>query len=343
MTPSHTPISRKLRCLAAAGCAALALLAAGCGRRAAPASGGLEHVRLHLDWYPETEYGGYYQAIERGFYREAGLELEIVSGGPGVPFKETVALGRVEFGITDGNDVIVAISRGLPLVIVAAEMQHNPQGLLFHAEHPVASFEALAGRSVMAGPGNAWVEYLQRSRHLAFDLLPLTTDLTSFLADPTMVRQCFVTQEPYFARRKGAQVGTLLIADSGYDPYRVIYTSREFLAQRPEVVRAFVAASVRGIEEFITGEPAPALAALGRANALMTPDVMAFSLDAMKSLRLVQGNAVAGECTGLITRERLQKQIETLQNLGQLGKPLTVDEVATFAFVPPAPAAGPAK
>lgn len=323
---------------AAVGIVAVAITLAGCGRREAPAPSGtgpsLERVRMHLDWHPQTEYGGYYQALARGFYREAGLEVEIVSGGPGVPFKETVAMRRAEIGCTDGNDVIVAISRGVPLVIVAAEMQRNPQGILFHESHPLADFSALQGRTFMAGPGSAWVEYLKRSQGISFDLLPLTADLTSFLADESMVRQCFVTQEPYFARQKGAKVGTLLIADSGYAPYRVIYTSREYLAERPDVVRAFVAASVRGFDDLIDGDPAPAFIALQKANALMTPDVMAFSRDAMKSLRLVQGDPARGEHTGQITRERIARQIEILQSLGQLGKPLTVEDVAAFGLAP---------
>ena len=316
----------------------MALVSAGCGRKDAPstnASGPVqERVRLHLDWHPQTEYGGYFQALERGFYREAGLDVEIISGGPGVPFKETVALERAEIGCTDGNDVIVAISRGVPLVIVAAEMQRNPQGILFHESHPLADFRALQGRTFMAGPGSAWVEYLRRSQGISFDLLPLTADLTSFLADETMVRQCFVTQEPFFARQKGAKVGTLLIADSGYAPYRVIYTSREYLARRPEVVRAFVAATVRGFDDLLDGDPAPAFGALQKANALMTPDVMAFSREAMKSLRLVQGDPARGERTGLITRERIARQIEILQSLGQLGKPLAVEDVAAFGLAP---------
>lgn len=153
--------------------AAVALvLAAGCGRKETPAADAgpaLLAVRMHLDWHPQTEYGGYYQAFARGFYREAGLEVEIVSGGPGVPFKETVAMRRADLGCTDGNDVIVAISRGVPLVIVAAEMQRNPQGILFHQEHPVADFRALEGRTFMAGPGSAWVEYLRRSQGVSLD------------------------------------------------------------------------------------------------------------------------------------------------------------------------------
>jgi NitT/TauT family transport system substrate-binding protein len=166
--------------------------------------------------------------------------------------------------------------------------------------------------------------------------VPLTTDLTSFLADETMVRQCFVTQEPHFAEEKGAKIGTLLIADSGYAPYRVIFTSRDFLAKHPDLVRAFVVASVRGFDDLIDGDAAPAFAALQKANAMMTPDIMNYSLGAMKKLHLVQGDRAKGERTGLITRERIATQIETLQSLDQLKKPVSVDDVAVFDFVPAA-------
>jgi len=333
MTHWGVPI-RKTIIVATALVFALALC--GCAResRDEKTGQGATRVRLQMDWFPQTEYGGYYQADVRGFYREAGLEVEFIPGGPGVPAKESVALGRAEFGMTDGNDVLVAISRGVPLVIVAAEMQHNPQGIMFHAKHPLRDFGDLNGKTIMAGAGSAWVEYLQRSRNLKFDLLPLTEDLTSFLADEHFIRQCFVTQEPFFAGRSGAKVGTLLIANSGYDPYRVIYTSREYLEKNRETVRAFVAASVRGYVDYISGDPAPAFAALAAANPMMTPDVMEFSLDAMKRLNLVGGNPDAGERVGVIRRERIEGQIRILSDLGLLGRELTADEVADFEIFP---------
>lgn len=314
--------------------AAVALAACSQKKPEVASEAGLTRVRLQMDWFPQTESGGYFQAKARGFYREAGLEVEMLPGGPGVPSKEIVALGRAEFGMTDGNDVIVAISRGIPLVIVGAEMQHNPQGIMFHREHPLGSLDDLEGKTLMAGAGSAWVEFLRRSRNLKFDLLPLTEDLTSFLADKRFIRQCFVTQEPFFAARHGADVGTLLIAGSGYDPYRVIFTSREFLEKHPDVVRAFVAASVRGYIDFIGGDPAPGFEALAAANPLMKPDIMAFSRDAMRRLRLVEGDPEKGEAAGVLQRERLAGQIGILRDLGLLSRDLGIEDVVEFGIFP---------
>ena len=330
------PDRRSLFAVAAA-CVATLLFFCGCSRKenaSKAANGGLTHVRLQMDWTPETEYGGYYEAQALGFYRDAGLQVDLVPGGPSVPTSDIVALGRAEFGMTDGNMVLVAISRGLPLVIVGVELQHNPQGLMFHKEHPLSNFEDLQGKTIMAGAGSAWVDYLRRSRHVNFDLLPLTEDLTSFLNDDHFIQQCFVTQEPYSAEQKGAHVGTLLIADSGYDPYRVIFTSRDYLEKHRDVVRAFVAASVRGFVDFIDRDPKPGLDAVEKANPMMKPDVMAYSLAAMKHLHLVEGNAAAGERPGVLKRERIASQIKILGDLGLLGRKLTADEVADFKIFP---------
>jgi len=314
----------------------LAILAsAGCSKKQQQGgSGGPTHVTLQMDWFPQTEYGGYYLAKANGYYRDRGLEVTIEPGGPGVPTLESVALGRAEFGMTDGNDVLVAISRGLPLVIVGAEMQRNPQGIMYHTQHPLDSFDDLREKTIMAGAGSAWVEYLNRSRNLHFDLLPLTEDLTSFIADEKFIRQCFVTQEPYWAEQRGATVGTLLVADSGYDPYRVIFTSREYLEKHRDIVREFLAATIQGYVEYVGGDSEPAFAALEAVNPLMTRDVMNYSLSAMRRLHLVEGRSEEGEKTGQIRRERIESQIRILSDLGLLGRELTVDEVADFGIFP---------
>src|SRR5687767_9277001 len=122
-------------------CAALLLIAsflAGCGRKenAVPSAAtagekpGLRKIVLQSDWFPQAEHGGYYQALARGFYREAGLDVQILPGGPGSGIKLKVAKGDADFGMNRSYDVILAVSQGLPLMIVAATMQHDPLALM---------------------------------------------------------------------------------------------------------------------------------------------------------------------------------------------------------------------
>src|ERR1017187_2015988 len=130
---------------------------AGCGR---PASSEppknvpppLRRVVFQTDWFPQAEHGGFYQALAKGFYREAGLDVEILPGGPGATIKLSVAKGLADFGMYRSDDVIVAAGRGLPLIIVGAVLQHDPEALLVHASSPVKTLQDLNGHSVIAPP-----------------------------------------------------------------------------------------------------------------------------------------------------------------------------------------------
>ena len=106
-------LSRKERGLTRAACAAiLALAALGCEKvqPAKPADGkpAAVHVRLFLNWYPEAEHGGYYAALVHGFYRDAGLDVEIVKGGPSAPVVPQVDGGQMEFGISTADGLLLA-------------------------------------------------------------------------------------------------------------------------------------------------------------------------------------------------------------------------------------------
>ena len=318
------------------GLAAIGLLV-GCGKKAPPttaAAAAPVKVRFQTDWYPQPEHGGYYQALAKGFYAEEGLDVEIVPGGPNAQVIPTVGLGRADLGMTNGDDVIVAIARGVPVKMVGAEMQRDPQGILYHEERPVRSLKDLQGRTLMAGAGSTWIEVLRKKIGVEFTLLPLVGDLARFMNSTEFVQQCFVTNEPFFARQRGAKVGALLIASDTYEPYRVMFTSREYLEKHPDVVAKFVRASVRGWVDYLTGDPAPANRLLAAKRQDLSPEFLAYSIKAMNDYKLVLGDPAKGEQAGQLTEARLDKQIKLLQEIDVLDKPVAVADVATFEFVP---------
>ena len=332
---------------------ALAVLATGCSREAkspesaAPAgatasagasgTGSSEPVKVLLqsDWYAQAEHGGHYQAVARGFDREAGIALSIHQGGPGSFGTQKVATGQAQFSMGRSDDVMLAVQQGLPIVIVTALMQHDPQALLLHEENPVASFADLDGKSVMATPGAAWVEFVQRKYQVKLNLIPLNYGLAQFMSDKAFIQQCFITNEPYFVAQNGAKPKTLLIAGSGYDPYRVIFTSRKFMRENPAAVQAFVTAAARGWHDFLEGDPTPGMALISKDNDKMDEAFMRFSIAEMKRHRLVAGHAERGERIGLLTRERLEGQVAALMETGLLKEPMEVERFASLDF--PAP------
>ncbi len=316
---------------------AFTLLAVGCGKQTEPAvssSGVLVKVCFQTDWYPQPEHGGYYQALAKGYYAAEGLDVEILPGGPNAQVMTSVAVGRADLGMTNGDDVIVAIARGVPLKMVGAEMQRDPQGILFHTEHPLRTLRDLEGKTLMAGAGSTWIEVLRKKLGVKFNLMPLVGDLARFMNNAEFVQQCFVTNEPFFARQRGANVDALLIASDTYEPYRVMFTGKAFLAQHPDIVAKFVRASIHGWVDYLTGDPAPANKLLAAKRNDLSPEFMAYSIKAMNEYKLVSGDPTKGEFTGQLTAARLEKQIKLLQEVGVLDQPVAVDDVATFEFIP---------
>lgn len=317
------------------GLALCTALVAGCGKRSAPAASDLTKIKFQTDWFPQPEHGGYYQALAKGFYRAEGLDVEILPGGPNAQVMTGVATGRAQLGMTNGDDVMVAVSRGVPLKMVAAEMQRDAQGILYHEGNPVRELRDLHGKTLMAGAGSVWIQLVQQKLGIKFNLMPLVGDLARFMNDPKFVQQCFVTNEPFFARQRGAKVGALLIAHPGYEPYRVMFTSDRFLQENPEIVRKFVRASIRGWIDYLTGDPSPANALLQQRRSDLPEEFFAFSIQAMKDYQLVLGDPSRGEKMGQLTRARLETQLELLRELQVMERELKVEDVATFDFLPP--------
>ncbi len=321
-----------------------ALCLAGCGRPASsqPAKAGtaatpvLRRVVFQTDWFPQAEHGGYYQALAKGYYREAGLAVEIRPGGNAAGIKLPVAKGDAYFGMNRSDDIMVAASRGMPLVIVAATFQHDPQAILVHADSPVKTFKDLQGRTVIAPPSMTWIPFIQKKYGITFALRPANYALGGFLADPEAIQQCLVTNEPFFAQQHGVAVRTLALADSGFDVYHTVFCRRELARMEPRVVGAFVAASIRGWRDYLTGDPAPAHALILKRNSQMTPEQLAFSRSEMILRSLVSGDPLRGEDIGQLSLTRLSEQIDVLLDLKLLDAPIGVNAVATREFLPPA-------
>jgi NitT/TauT family transport system substrate-binding protein len=310
---------------------------AGCGRQQPTppptASSTLRKVVLQTDWFPQAEHGGFYQALAQGFYRDAGLDVDIWPGGPGAGIKLKVAKGEADFGMNRSDDILLAASRDLALVMVAATMQHDPMALMVHADSPVKTFKDLQGRVVIGNVGMAYMPYLERKFSITFEKRQNTYGLGEFLANPDVVQQCVVTSEPFFAEQQGRRVRTLPLADSGYDCYHAIFCRRELIRASPDVVRAFVHATIRGWRDYLEKDPGPAHAVILKRNAQMSAELLQFSRSEMILRGLVTGDRAKGEDIGQLSTARIAAQLDTLLNLGIMEAPVTVDSVATREFL----------
>ncbi len=285
---------------------------------AEPKAPALTKVRLLTDWYPDPERGGYYYAQLKGYYRAAGLDVEIIPGGPNSAPIQRLLTGRAEFLLSTSGDTMIQAAKGLPLVAVAATMQHDPQAILVHESSPVRHFEDLEGRTVTATPGAVWLQYVRRRYHLTNVWeSPTTQSIASFVYHTNDILQCFVTSEPYFAQEAGIKTRTLPIEDDQFKPYRVLVTSRSFLEQHPQTVQDFVAATLRGWKEYLV-HPDELNSILLRLNPELNPAKVDYSWQALNTGHYVLGDPAKGEVHGAFDQRRLKSEADILKELGLL-------------------------
>jgi NitT/TauT family transport system substrate-binding protein len=286
-----------------------------------------EHPRkliFQTDWYPQAEHGGFYQAVVKGFYRDAGLEVTLVPGGPGAGATQRIARGEADIAMGRSDTVILAaVNQGLPLQLIAAITQHDYEALLIHDESPVHSFADLNGRTIIASPGQPWTPVLQKKLGITFN------------PDPAAIQQCIYTNEPFTARQHGVKVRILPIASAGYDVYTVLFCQPDFAVHNPAATRAFVAASLRGWRDYLEGDPTSAFAEILRRNPKLSHELLVFSRDEMIRHQITIGDGQKGEALGQLSANRLREQIAALTELKILTSAVEPDKIASWDYLPP--------
>lgn len=291
---------------------------AGCRSVPRRQANGLTPVTLQLDWYPQPEHGGFYTAQLLGYYKAEGLDVNLVPLPQYGSVAQQVASGKADFGLGSSDQILEWNSNGLPLVAVGATMQHDPQAVMVHNNSPIRDFGDLEGHTVAAQTGATWLKFVISRFHLRqVRQVPSTLSVANFLADPNYVQQVFVTSEPFFARAGGAEVRTLLISSSGYDPYRVQFTTRDFASRNPDLVRRFVHASIQGWREYLR-DPGPTNMHLLQLNPALNPAQVAYTAQALHDGGFVAGEDKSDAQVGRMNAARWQSEYDQLKSLGIL-------------------------
>ena len=325
------PVNKPIRLLSLL-LGTIAFCAAGCEHARSSEPGPIK-ITLQADWYPQPEHGGFFTALVKGYYKEEGLDLTINPLGPYLSVDKQVSSGSAQFGMDSSDHILEAIAGGQPLLAVAATMQRDPQGVMVRKDSPIHSFAELNGHTVAIKTGSTWWQYIQRKYGLNnVHEVPAMMNVANFIADPNYVQQAFATSEPYFAEKAGVETRIMLTSDAGYNPYRVMFTTREFLQQHPDLVGKFVRASLRGWREYLN-DPAPAHALISKLNPALTPDWMQFSWRALRDGHFVTSDDPNGPRMGEMRADRWDTTYRQLLDLKVIDKPFDPMTAYTLQFV----------
>jgi NitT/TauT family transport system substrate-binding protein len=271
---------------------------------------------IQLNWYPESEHGGVFQAEADGSYQAAGLKVDIRPGGRSAPVAQELALGRVQFGFANADDVVVYRRQGLDVVAVLAAMQDNPRCILVQQKSGVQSLSDLAGLTLQCQAGRPYLEFM-RSKGLLDKVkeVPYFGSVAPLVADPKIAIQGYSCAEPLLAEQQGVKVRVMMVSKLGWNPYSsVLITTGKLIKEQPELVRTFVQATQAGWESYLK-DPTKGNAAILKANDHgMTASVLKYGSEQMRNLAMPPGES--SKVFGRMSVERwtgLVQQMDALE------------------------------
>jgi NitT/TauT family transport system substrate-binding protein len=222
-----------------------------------PPAGGtpqLDKIKMLMNWYPEAEHGGFYAALVHGIFEKYGLDVEILPGGRSSAVTPELVLGRVQFGVGNADDVLMARSEGSPLVALMAPLQIGPRCILVREDAGIQSFSDLKNMKLEADTGRPYVSFLKQKGLLdeSVQIVPYFGSTAQMVAGPGVAQQGYSFSEPFLVQQQGVQVRNLMLSDVGWNPYACcLLTTDKYLAEQGDIVRRVVAASLEGWQHYL--------------------------------------------------------------------------------------------
>jgi len=210
-----------------------------------------ELVRVQLKWYNSGQFAGFYAALAKGYYRDAGLDVQLLEGGRGINVPEVVADGRAEFGVEDPIKIIAHIDTGKAIIAISTIFQRNPQALISRKELNITKPSQLidktirllkpqevAGLTILAQLG------VRRDR---FKIDRSASEIDNLKHSDVDVWFSYLTNMAAKADAAGIPINIIYPDDFRvHVPGDSIIVSKAYLGAKPNIGRRFVTATVKG-------------------------------------------------------------------------------------------------
>jgi NitT/TauT family transport system substrate-binding protein len=211
-----------------------------------------EEITIQVMWVPNAQFAGYYTAIEKGFYREEGLEVRFNPYDENVAVRDAVAVGEADFGIDGADEVLIGRGEGQPLTAVFVDYRIDPTAFASLAESGISHPEDWRGKTIGILPDSTGTIFkaVMAEYGLGEDEMSFVEYGYDFamLTDGTVdVIPVYIFDEPYALEQMGYETNTILAYDFGISSYGdTLFTTESMLAEQPDLVEKFVRATQKG-------------------------------------------------------------------------------------------------
>jgi len=234
----------------------LGLMAAGTALSTKPFSASAANpLIMQAAWINDAEFTGYFVAIDNGYYKDEGLDLTYLSGGPDVIPESSIIANKADLALTTPDTTIKAVvDQGAKFKIIGTQYQKNPIGVVSLASKPIKTPQDLVGKTLAVPPVNVIsVEAVLKINGIdksKVNIVPYAYDPTPLIKGEIDASLDFTTNVPYTIKTQGAEATSFLLYDFGFTIFNdtVVVTEDTLKVKRKELV-SWLRASRKGWEE----------------------------------------------------------------------------------------------
>jgi len=305
---------------------------------ALPAMAG-ERIVFATDWKAQAEHGGFYQAVAKGFYTARGLDVEIRQGGPGVNIPQLMGAGAIDFGMGSSSFMPLNMLReGIQAKAVMAVFQKSPEILMTHPRADITGLADMKGKPIMLADASIGAVFVWLKARYGFEdaqVRKYSFNMAPFLADPKAIQQGYLTSEPFmYERETGRQPQIFLYADHGYPSYAtLVMVNSSVIEEKPEMVQAFVDATIEGWRDYLHGDPAPGNALIQRDNPEMRAEIITQAIEKMKAYGIVESGDTQALGIGAMSDARWSEFFNVMRDSGVYPADMDVRAAYTLQFI----------
>ncbi|MDC0185189.1 MAG: ABC transporter substrate-binding protein [Alphaproteobacteria bacterium] len=299
----------------------------------------LIEITFATDWKAQAEQGGFYQALAAGLYEKNGLKVKIIQGSANVNVPRLIASNSVEFGIGSNSFIpLNMVANKIPGKAVMAIFQKDPQIIMTHPDSDIRNLKDMRDLPIMisdASIGAFWLWLKSKYDFNDNQIRKKTFSLAPFLSNKSSIQQGYLTSEPFLVEREaGFTPRVFLLADYGYPSYgAMVLASSNVLKNNPEIVKAFVDASIEGWRQYIYDDPSLGNELIMLENNEMKEDILLQAIKKIRNYELVSNEISKGLDIGLMTDIKWESFFKTMSINGVYEKDLEWRESFTLDFI----------
>ncbi len=280
-------------------------------------------IKLQLNWIHQFQFAGYYAAIEKGYYKDVGLEVELIEANSTELPGDAVINGKADFG-TGTSDVVLMRGNGKPVVVLATIFQHSAQILLATEVSGIRYVHNLSGKRLIIEPHAADIIAYMSDEGISLnniEKLPPSFDVNMIIENKADAMTAYVTDEPFVLKKQNIAYNILSPISGCIDFYGdILITSEQLLIDNPKLAKDFRDASLKGWEYAMENSDELIELIYNKYSKRHSKEHLTFEAEGMKKLILSDVIEI-----GYSNPRRWQKIIDTYKRTGMLDNKLNIN------------------